>query len=57
MNPEAQSRIVQEIARHQSRLKAFVRCLFVHSNDVDDVLQEINAVLWEKADSFQLEAF
>uniref|UniRef100_A0A7C4LM83 Sigma-70 family RNA polymerase sigma factor n=1 Tax=Schlesneria paludicola TaxID=360056 RepID=A0A7C4LM83_9PLAN len=45
--------IVQEIARHQSRLRGFVRCLLVRSNDVDDVLQEINAVLWEKADEFQ----
>jgi RNA polymerase sigma-70 factor (ECF subfamily) len=45
--------IVQQIARHQSRLRAFVRCLLVRSSDVDDVLQEINAVLWEKADEFE----
>ena len=45
--------IVQEIARCQTRLRAFVRCLFVRSDDVDDVLQDINAVLWEKADEFK----
>lgn len=45
--------MVQQIARHQSRLRAFVRCLLVRSSDVDDVLQEINAVLWEKADEFE----
>lgn len=31
-----------------------MRCLFVHAKDVDDVLQGINAALWEKADSFQM---
>ncbi len=45
--------IVQEIARHQARLRGFVRCLLVRSSDVDDVVQEVNAVLWEKADEFQ----
>jgi len=45
--------VVQEIARHQSRLRAFVRCLMVRSSDVDDLLQEINVVLWEKCDEFQ----
>lgn len=53
MNSENQTLVVQEIARHQSRLRGFVRCLLVRSGDVDDVLQEINAVLWEKADEFQ----
>ena len=45
--------VVHEIARHQSRLRAFVRCLLVRSSDVDDVLQDVNAVLWEKADEFE----
>lgn len=53
MNSENQKLVVQEIARHQSRLRGFVRCLLLRSGDVDDVLQEINAVLWEKADEFQ----
>ncbi|MFN9851220.1 MAG: sigma-70 family RNA polymerase sigma factor [Planctomycetota bacterium] len=47
------SEIVGLIAQHQTRLRGLVRCLLVRSADVDDVLQEINAVLWEKADQFQ----
>jgi len=53
LSEASQKAIVQEIARHQSRLRAFVRCLLVRSSDVDDVLQDINAVLWEKADEFE----
>ncbi|MEL7267634.1 MAG: sigma-70 family RNA polymerase sigma factor, partial [Planctomycetota bacterium] len=47
-----QTQIVQQIAAHQPRLRAFVRCLMVPSCDVDDLVQEINAVLWEKADRY-----
>ena len=53
MAEETRKPVVQEIARHQSRLRGFVRCLLVRSGDVDDILQEINSVLWEKADEFQ----
>ena len=53
MTQETRNQIVQEIARYQPRLRGFVRCLLVRSTDVDDILQEINAVLWEKADDFQ----
>lgn len=45
--------IVQQIARHQSRLRAFLRCLLIRSSDIDDILQEVNVVLWEKADEFK----
>lgn len=48
------SELVNLIASHQTRLRALVRCLFIRASDVEDVLQEINAVLWEKADEFQL---
>ena len=53
VNETTRNLIVQEIARHQPRLRAFVRCLLVRHSDVDDLLQEINVVLWEKADEFQ----
>lgn len=53
MDNASQNRIVQEIARHQTRLRALVRCLLVRSSDVDDLVQEINSVLWEKSDSFE----
>ena len=53
MNDETRKILVQEIARCQPRLRAFVRCLLVRQSDVDDLLQEVNAVLWEKGDEFQ----
>ena len=55
MSETTRNTVVQEIARHQPRLRAFVRCLLVRSSsmDVDDVVQEINSVLWEKADEFE----
>lgn len=53
MQPSNPSEIVNLIARHQPRLRGLVRCLLVRSSDVDDVLQEVNSVLWEKASEFQ----
>lgn len=40
------------IAAHQTRLRAFIRCLLIGSPDVDDVLQETNRVLWQKCETF-----
>lgn len=48
-----QAEIVQLIAQHQSRLRGFIRSLMVRAEDVDDLLQEVNIVLWEKADQFE----
>jgi|GEM_PF-6845844 len=48
------SELVNLIASHQTRLRGLVRCLLVRASDAEDVLQDINAVLWEKADEFQL---
>lgn len=48
------SEIVGLIARHQTRLRGLVRCLLVRSSDVEDVLQEVNSVLWEKAGEFEI---
>lgn len=45
--------IVSLIARYQTRLRGLVRCLLVRHADVDDVLQEVNAVLWQKAAEYQ----
>lgn len=53
MPPIEPSEIVQLIAAHQTRLRGLVRCLLVRPADVDDVLQEVNTVLWEKASEFQ----
>ena len=40
------------IANHQSRLRTFIRCLLIGGADVDDVLQETNRILWQKADDY-----
>ena len=53
MQEKSRSAFVQLIARHQSRLRALVRCLLIRSADVEDVLQEVNATLWAKVDDFQ----
>jgi RNA polymerase sigma-70 factor (ECF subfamily) len=47
------SEIVSLIALNQPRLRGLVRCLLVRSSDVDDVLQEVNSALWEKASDFE----
>lgn len=41
------------IAAHQTRLRAFLRCLLVPGNDIEDVLQETNRILWQKAIGFE----
>ena len=48
-----QAEFVQLIAKYQSRLRGFVRSLLIRSEDVDDLVQEVNVVLWEKADQFE----
>jgi len=48
------SEIVGLIATHQTRLRGLVRCLLIRAADVDDVLQEVNTVLWEKSSDFQV---
>jgi RNA polymerase sigma-70 factor (ECF subfamily) len=53
MKSPSDSELVQLIARHQPRLRGLVRCLLVRPSDVDDVLQEVNAVIWEKASTFE----
>jgi hypothetical protein len=50
MSQSTRDAVVQEIARHQARLRGLVRCLLVQPSDVDDLLQEVNLVLWEKID-------
>jgi len=53
MSVPSQDIVAKELARHQPRLRGFVRCLLIRPADVDDVLQEINAVIWEKAHEFE----
>lgn len=41
------------MTKHQGNLRAFVISLIPGSAEVDDVLQETNAVLWQKRERFQ----
>jgi RNA polymerase sigma-70 factor (ECF subfamily) len=50
---QQQTLVVQNIANVQNRLRGFIRSLLVKSKDVDDILQEVNIVLWEKSDQFK----
>ena len=51
--PRDPDTFVQELTKHQSRLRGFIRCLLFRSEPVEDVLQETNLLLWNKADQFQ----
>lgn len=53
MSEAIRTQVALELARHQTRLRAFVRCLLIRPRDIDDLLQEVNAVVWQKADEFQ----
>jgi len=44
---------VKLITEHQGNLRAFIVSLMPGSPDVADVLQETNAVLWQKRDRFE----
>ena len=45
---------VQLITTHQSRLYGYILSLVFDRNQADDLLQQTNAVLWRKADEFEL---
>jgi RNA polymerase sigma-70 factor (ECF subfamily) len=51
--PRDPDTFVQELTKHQSRLRGFIRCLLFQSASVEDVLQETNLLLWNKADQFE----
>ena len=52
--PEPTFEFVQLLTSHQSRLYAYVLSLLGDRSQAEDVLQETNAVLWRKANEFQL---
>ncbi len=45
---------VRELTEHQAALRAFVGYLMSGSADAADVAQEVNLLLWEKRDQFEL---
>lgn len=54
---KGQSQDLQEyvtlMIAHQTNLRAFIYSLLPNSPDVDDVVQNTNAVLWQKRDKFK----
>lgn len=48
------SEFIKLLTGHQSSLRAFIVSLMPGCNDIDDVLQDTNVVLWEKMEQFEL---
>lgn len=53
ISPDPSEELVGLIAQAQRRLYAFVLTLVRQPNEVDDILQETNVVLWRKRDSYR----
>lgn len=54
MPNQTNEQFIAEVTRCQSRLRGLIRCLLVGHQNVEDVLQETNMVLWKKADEFEM---
>lgn len=52
-DPDQQAEFVQLLTAHQSLIHTFVLSLAPHSPDVEDIVQQINLVLWTKRDQFE----
>lgn len=52
--PDAEETFVQLVVRHQPALRAFVISLLPGSPEVDDVIQETNAEIWQKRGDFRI---
>ena len=52
--PDPEQTFVQLVVTHQPALRAFVLSLLAGSPDVDDVIQETNAEIWQKRGDFQI---
>ncbi|MBT8037277.1 MAG: sigma-70 family RNA polymerase sigma factor [Verrucomicrobiae bacterium] len=48
------SEFIKLLTGHQSSLRAYIVSLMPGSDDIDDVLQDTNVVLWKKMESFEL---
>lgn len=53
-NPDPEQTFVQLVVNHQAALRAFVLSLLPGSPDVDDVIQETNAEIWQKRGDFRI---
>ena len=53
-NPDNEEAFVHLVVSHQAALRAFVLSLLPGSPDVDDVIQEANAAIWQKRGEFEI---
>lgn len=47
------ARFVRLFAEHERRIRVYLFCLLPSANEVDEVMQEVSAVLWEKFDQLE----
>lgn len=52
--PDKEETFLQLVVSHQPALQAFVLSLLPGSPDVDDVVQEANAAVWQKRSDFEI---
>jgi RNA polymerase sigma-70 factor, ECF subfamily len=52
--PDREEELVALIARAQRRLFAFILAMVRRPDDAEDVLQEVNVVLWRKRNTYEL---
>lgn len=45
--------LVRMLTSHQTRLRGFIRCLLFDPSHAEDVLQETNMILWQKAAEYR----
>lgn len=53
---ERHHRFLRTFTAHEPAIRAFVRRLVPMRADADDVMQDVSVVLWEKFDSFRVDA-
>ncbi len=53
-DPDNEEAFVHLVVSHQAALRAFVLSLLPGSPDVDDVIQEANAAIWQKRGEFEI---
>lgn len=52
--PTPDPEFIQLLTGNQSRIYAYILSLVFDADDADDILQQTNAILWEKASDFEL---
>lgn len=52
LHSDSTHEFIKLLTGHQPSLRAFIVSLLPGSDDIDDILQDTNVVLWEKMDNF-----